>query len=155
MAYCTSQQIQDAVGGLTALIWITDLENTAVNADAVTSAIEASTGKIDQYATGTPGTGTTAGALWASTPTQAKQCAIDIAVCTLYERIRREVPETVKDARDEAIELLKLLAKGAVSWVTTETPSALNVGAVYYFGPGSTARTANPRRTQRTDFDRF
>ena len=84
MAYCTSSDIQNAVGGSAALIWITDLTNTAIDTSAVTSAIEYATGEVDTYVTGLPGTTGVAGAMWSTTPTQAKQCSINIAVEVLY-----------------------------------------------------------------------
>lgn len=155
MPYCTQSDIEKAVGGADTLQWITDLDNQTINVNAVTSAIEWAGSQIDMYATGTPGTGTTAGALWSSTPTQAKQSAINLAVYCLYDRIRRDIPESVKETYERTMEVLKLLSQGKISWVTTEPPAAQNLAHVYYTGPGSTARTANPRRTRRDQFDTF
>lgn len=155
MAYCTQVHIEAAVGGAAALQWITDLENQTVNTVAVASAIEWAGAQIDMYATGTPGTGTTEGALWSTTPAQAKQAAIDLAVYCLYDRIRRDIPESVKATYESTMSLLAKLAEGKISWVTTEPPAVQNAATVYYHGPGSTARTANPRRTRRDQFDNF
>lgn len=155
MAYCTLSHIETAVGGEAALVWITDLENETVNTDAVTSAIEWAGAQIDMYATGTPGTGTDEGALWATTPAQAKQAAINLAVYCLYDRIRRDIPASVKETYEKTMALLEKLAAGKISWITTETPAAQNASHVYYHGPGSTARTANPRRTRRDQMDGY
>jgi phage gp36-like protein len=154
VAYTTSAEIQAAVGGATALKALTSLTNTAIDSDAVTSAIEFASSVIDSYAIGTPGTEDgTAGALWSSTPIQAKHCAISLSVYRLYELIRREAPQTIKDAYARCMEMLKELAAGKTSWVATETPAVQNLGVVFYFGPGSTARDDNPRRTLRDSLD--
>lgn len=155
MAYCTQAQIETALGGDSALAWISDLENTTIPTTAIASAIEWSTQIVDSYAAGTPGTGTTAGALWSSTPIQAKHCAIDLSVYVLYERIRREVPESVKDAYLRAIKALEDLRDGKTSWVMTETPAAQNLGTIDYFSSVSTERTQNPRRTMRASRDKL
>ncbi len=155
MSYCTQADLESACGGAAALIWITDLENTAIDEEAVTSAIEFADGTIDQYATGTPGTGSDAGALWETTPAQAKQCAINVALYVLYDRIRREVPASVEKAFERSMDLLEKLSQGKVSWVTTEPIAAQNNARVYYVTPGSTPRTDNPRRTRRDQFDSF
>jgi phage gp36-like protein len=108
---------------------------------------------IDQWAIGTPDTGTTAGALWSSTPIQAKHCAISIAVYRLYELIRREAPKTIADAYARAMEMLKALAEGRTSWVPAEPAAVQNTGTVWFFSAGSTARDDNPRRTRRDQLD--
>ena len=151
--YCTSTDVQNAIGGSARLKLLTDIANSSTNTSAITSAIDEATGLIDQYATGTPGTGTTAGALWSSTPIPATQCAINIAVYTLYVRIWDEVPEDVKIKYERSLDLLEKLAQGKVSWVPSETPARQNVGGVYYHGPGTTNREANPRRTTRSSMD--
>jgi phage gp36-like protein len=154
VAYCTSAEIQTALGGATALKALSSLANSAIDSDAVTSAIEFSSSVIDSYATGTPGTEDgTAGALWTSTPIQAKHCAITLSVYRLYELIRREAPQSIKDAYARCLEMLRDLAAGKTSWVVTEAPAAQNTGTVWYFGPGSTARDDNPRRTLRDSLD--
>jgi phage gp36-like protein len=154
MAYCTSAEIQAALGGATALKALSSLTNASIDSDAVSSAIEFSSSVIDSYAIGTPGTEDgTAGALWTSTPIQAKHCAISLSVYRLYELIRREAPQSIKDAYARALEMLKELAAGKTSWVVTETPAAQASATVWYFGPGSDARTDNPRRTLRDSLD--
>lgn len=155
MPYCTQAQIEAAVGGNAALVWISDLNNAAVDVNAVASAIEWAGAQIDQYATGTPGTGTTEGALWDTTPAQAKQAAISLAVYCLYDRIRRDIPESVKQTYERTMKLLELLSQGKVSWVTTEAPAAQNASHVFYVTPGTEARVGNPRRTRRDQFDSF
>jgi phage gp36-like protein len=153
MAYCTSDEIQGAVGGATALKALTSLTNTAIDTTAVASAIEFASAVIDQWAIGTPDTGTTAGALWSSTPIQAKHCAISIAVYRLYELVRREAPKTIADAYQRALDMLKALAEGKASWVPSEPAAVQNTGTVWAFTPSSTARDDNPRRTLRSSLD--
>lgn len=153
MAYCTSNDIRDSIGGAAALTYLTDINNTTTDANAVTSAIEAATARIDAYATGTPGATGTSGSLWDTTPPQAKQFSIDIAIYVLYQRIWREIPTDVELNYTNAIKQLELLQAGKVSWVPSEDPAVSNTGKVFYFGPGSTNRTANPRRTTRTSLD--
>lgn len=153
MAYCTEAEIQGAVGGATALKALTSLANTAIDSTAVASAIEFASAVIDQWAIGTPDTGTTAGALWSSTPIQAKHCAISIAVYRLYELVRREAPKTIADAYTRAMDMLEALSSGKTSWVPAEPPAVQNTGVVWAFTPSSTARDDNPRRTLRDSLD--
>jgi phage gp36-like protein len=144
MAYCTSDEIQGAIGGAAALKALTDPANATTNSTAVTSAIEFASAVIDQWAIGTPDTGT---------PIQAKHCAISIAVYRLYELIRREAPKTIADAYARAMEMLKALAEGRTSWVPAEPAAVQNTGTVWFFSAGSTARDDNPRRTRRDQLD--
>lgn len=155
MAYCTSSDIQGAIGGAAALKLLTDIRNTTTDTTAITSAIDEATGVIDQYATGTPGTTGVAGAMWSSTPIPATQSAINIAVYTLYMRIHREVPEDWRTKYERTMDLLEKLSQGKVSWVASENPSMQTAATVYYFGPGSTARTDNPRRARRDQLDKI
>ena len=156
MAYCTSAEIQAAIGGSAALIALTDPLNASLNTAAVSSAIDEATGLIDMYATGTGGATGTAGALWSTTPTQATQCAINIAVYTLYIRIWREAPPDWTDRYTRSMDLLERLSTGKVSWVASQDPPQQNVGRVYYFTANSTNRSDTPnRRTTRGSLDKL
>jgi hypothetical protein len=156
VAYCTQAQVEAAVGGADDLRWLTDPTNVTTDTAAVTSAIEAGAADIDSYATGTPGTGSTAGALWSSTPLPAKHGNIALAVYYLYVRIRREEPPPmIVEGAKRVWEQLKALAAGELAWVVSETPAAQNVGTAWHFGAGSTARSDNPRRTLRTSLDKI
>lgn len=132
MGYCTKGDIQDAIGGPQALVWLTDLLNVSVDVLAVSSAIAWATAAIDSYAIGTPGTLTTAGALWPVTPDQAKQTCITLAVYRLYATIRREVPEQWRLAFDAAMRTLADLRDGKVSWVATIPPAVQAVSTVSF-----------------------
>lgn len=151
--YASTANIQSAIGGDPALAWVSSLLNKQTDTNAVTSALDWGTSLIDTYVTGTPGTTGTQGAMWASTPTRAVQCCIDLAIYTLYQRIRREVPESWQQIKDAWVAELTKVNAGTISWVTTENPSSVNTGRVYYFGSGSTARDDNPRRTRRDQLD--
>lgn len=153
--YASTAQLQNAIGGNAALTWITDLLNRTSDSAAVTSALEWATSLIDTYAAGTAGTTGTEGALWATTPTRAVQCCIDLAIYILYQRIRRAVPEDWKSLYTAWENQLKALSTGKVSWVVAEPSPSTNTGRVYYFGSGSTARTDNPRRTRRSQLDQL
>lgn len=132
MAYCTKADIQDAIGGPQALVWLTDLLNVSVDVAAVSSAIAWASAAIDSYAIGTPGTGTTAGALWDVTPDQAKQTCITLAIYRLYVTIRREVPEQWRIAFDGTMQTLTNLSQGKVSWVATIPPAIQAVSTVLF-----------------------
>jgi hypothetical protein len=160
MAYHTQANIEDAVGGAAALNWIADPLNSspalAATATLIASAIAYADAQIDAAGAGTPGTGSTAGALWtdAGALIIAKHVGISISLYIIYERVRREeTPQSVKDAYTEARERLAALRKGEESWVMSEPPAVQNTGTVWAFTPESTARDANPRRTLRSSLD--
>lgn len=153
--YASTTQLQNAIGGSDALAWISDLLNSTTDTSAVSSALDWATSTIDAYATGTAGTTGTEGALWSTTPTRAVQCCIDLAVYSLYLRIRRQVPDDIQALYEAWIDELGKLATGKISWVVSQDPPSVNTGRVFYFGPGSTARTSNPRRTMRSSLDTF
>jgi hypothetical protein len=160
--YCSQADIEGAVGGASALNWVADPLNTspalAATTTLITSCRVAATALIDAYATGTPGSTGTAGAMWSTTPDVAKHAAIAISLYFIYSRVRREeipadVLEQYKLYADPDKGLLAKLAKGEVAWVASETPPAQNVGTVWAFTEESTAREANPRRTRRASRD--
>jgi phage gp36-like protein len=151
--YASQTNVENAVGGSAALVWITDLTNTALNSNALAEALDYATATIDSHVVGLGGTTGTAGAMWSSTPEQAIAACVTLAVYRLYEAVRREVPAQWQRAYERTIKELEALRDGKVSWVVSESPAVVNAQAVYYFGPGSTARTANPRRTLRSHLD--
>lgn len=151
--YASSTDFQNAIGGSSALTWISDLLNSSTDSNAVTKALDFGTSVIDTYVAGTAGVTGVAGAMWDTTPTQAVQCCIDLALYVLYLRIRRDVPPEIKALYEARIAELEKVNEGKLSWVTTEDPPGVNSGRVYYFGAGSTARSDNPRRTLRDYLD--
>jgi hypothetical protein len=157
--YASSSDLNSVFGGSDDLVWITDPSNTTADSNAITAALTTATSIIDSHALGTPGATTgTAGALWASTPDQAKYACAWIALYLLYVQIRREEPPThVKAMYDfwagPETGQLTLLRQGKVSWYVSEQPAAQNVGTVWAFTAGSTARDDNPRRTLRDSLD--
>lgn len=153
--YASSSDLQGLIGGSDDLTWLTDPSNTTTDSTAVTAALTTATAIVDSYAIGTPGVdGSTEGALWSTVPTAAKYACAWIALYLLYVQIRREdVPGHVKQMYDFWMEQLKALRDGKVSWVVTEEPAVQNTATVWYFGPGSTARDENPRRTRRSSLD--
>jgi len=151
--YISSTDLQNYLGGSAFLQEISDQLNTSTNANAVSAAIAASTALIDVYAFNTPGTGTTPGALWDSTPPIVTTIALAIATSKLFEAVWGKIPDDRKLAYDRAIELLKDLAAGKISFVSTEDSALQETATIYYFGPGSTARDDNPRRCRRDQLD--
>lgn len=170
MAYCTQANIEAAVGGASALNRIADPANTSPQSAAtvalIAAAIADADALIDSYATGTPGAGETAGALWSSTPAAATRAAVAISLYQIYVRAEvGDVPRWVEEGyrlyvgpEGEPMKgILGQLAQGKISWVTTEPSALQNTGTVYYFNgtDADTIRSTNPRRTTRVSLDKL
>lgn len=156
MAYCTQADIEASIGGPSALVWLSDLTNTAIDTDAVSSAIEWSTNLVDSYAVGTPETNNTAGDLWGDvntgTPEAAKTACVTLSIFRLYQTIWRDIPASVQSSYDRAIRELELLRDGRVSWLATQPTTVQNISTFAFQNsrsPSSNSiyRTARRRQT--------
>lgn len=153
MAYCTTDDIRNAIGGLAALTWLTDLENVSVNVEACDEAIEYGAAVIDSYAAGTPGTVAVPGAIFGATvPDSAKQANVTLAVCRLYETIRREIPDDWETACTKVYEMLQELQKGTISF-TGIAPAAQAVSRVAFRSSRELPRTGTRRVAMRSQTD--
>src|SRR5262245_55774388 len=102
--YCSSDDLIAVLGGDLELQRLSDKANLATDDDAVAEALATATAKIDEYATGTPGTdGTTAGALWSTVPQQAKSACEVLAIYYLAQGVWGFVSQERKAAYDLAI----------------------------------------------------
>lgn len=155
MGYCTQADIESSIGGPSALVWLSDLTNTATDVDAVSAAIEWASGIIDSYAVGTPETGNVAGDLWADaggTPEGAKAACVALSVFRLYQTIWRDIPAAVQSSYDRTMRELELLRDGRVSWLATQPTTLQNISRLAFQGsrePGNIGsyRTARRRQT--------
>jgi hypothetical protein len=157
MAYCTQADIEASIGGASALVWLSDLTNTAIDTDAVSSAIEWSTNLIDSYAVGTPETNNTPGDLWGDvttgTPEAAKSACVTLCIFRLYQTIWRDIPASVQSSYDRAIRELELLRDGRVSWLATQPTTVQNLSTFYFQNSRSPSAIGSYRTARRRQTD--
>ena len=147
MAYITQTDIENKLKGSAVLLKI--LRSSAFDATAlavIASAIAESDGVINSYAEGT------SGYPWSVTPQPAKTASLALCIWRLYA-LGWPIPTSVKAEYDAAMEELKQLAGGKVSWVTGTNPAAQNTSKVFVWLPGDERSSTNPRRSTRSQLD--
>ena len=138
-AYVTTDELQRA----------SDKQNVAINLPLVANAIEMASSTVLKYAEGTPGFP------WVPTPQEAKTCALQLAIYFVYQGVWGYVPPDRKQGYLNAIEQLKALAAGKVSFVSGQTPAAQNAGTVFYTNSVERPREGAPTRARRYFTDKL
>ena len=121
-----------------------DKQNAAINVPLVANAIEMASSTVLKFAQGTPGYP------WATTPSEAKTIALQLASYYVWQGVWGFVPPDRKSGFTEAMEELRALAAGKTSWVEGQTPAAQNTGSVFYTNSVDQPRDGAPRRARRS-----
>jgi phage gp36-like protein len=145
MAYITTTEIEEAVGGASVLLRITR-SNGALDQDKVDAAIAFATSLINQYAEGSPGYP------WTTTPQAAKDASLHIVLWRLYG-LAWPIPASVKADYEATMKELAQLAAGETSWVVGETPAKQLGSTVFVWLPGDDRNTDSRRRHTRAIMD--
>jgi phage gp36-like protein len=119
MAYCTLNDITQAVPVTTVINLTDDAGSGAVDQGKVDTAIADAAAEIDSYCA------TRYTVPFAVVPAIIRKTAADIAVYNLYSRCAEKVPETREARYKASVKLLENISKGIVTLGEVPAPPAL------------------------------